>query len=63
MVIDCETCAMRETSACAECVVTFVIGDEPAGPLVVDESEFRALRLLGQAGLVPRLRHRATMTS
>jgi hypothetical protein len=61
MVIDCESCIMRDTDACADCVVTFVIGTEPAGALVVDAAEFRALRLLGQAGLVPQLRHRATM--
>ena len=33
----------------------------PSEALVVDLAELRAIRLLGDAGLVPRLRHRATM--
>ena len=61
MVIDCETCAMRDTDTCADCVVSFVISADPSEALVVDLGEMRALRLLGDAGLVPRLRHRATM--
>jgi hypothetical protein len=61
MVIDCETCAMHDTDTCADCVVSFVISADPSEALVVDLGEMRALRLLGEAGLVPRLRHRATM--
>jgi hypothetical protein len=61
MVIDCDTCAMRHTDTCADCVVSFVISGEPNDALVVDLAELRAIRLLGEAGLVPRLRHRATM--
>ena len=61
MVIDCETCAMHDTDTCADCVVSFVISADPNEALVVDLGEMRALRLLGDAGLVPRLRHRATM--
>jgi hypothetical protein len=60
MVIDCDTCAMRDTDTCADCVVSFVVTDEP-GALVVDLAELRAIQVLGEAGLVPRLRHRATM--
>jgi hypothetical protein len=61
MVIDCDTCAMQGTDTCADCVVSFVISDDPGESLVVDLAEMRAIRLLGEAGLVPRLRHRATM--
>ena len=61
MVIDCDTCAMHDTDACADCVVSFVISNDPGEALVVDLAEMRAIRLLGEAGLVPRLRHRATM--
>jgi hypothetical protein len=61
MVIDCDTCAMQDTNTCADCVVSFVISDDPGESLVVDLVEMRAIRLLGEAGLVPRLRHRATM--
>jgi hypothetical protein len=52
---------MRDTDTCADCVVSFVISADPSEVLVVDLAELRAIRLLGEAGLVPRLRHRATM--
>jgi hypothetical protein len=71
--IDCGTCVMRETDACADCVVTFLfreaseedendelahIGTESMA-VVFDISEIRAMRALAEAGLVPTLRHRA----
>lgn len=55
--IDCDECVMQHTSACADCVVTFICSREPDEAVVVDVSEVRALRLLSNAGLVPRLRH------
>ena len=61
MIIDCDTCAMQDTDTCADCVVSFVVAADPSEALVVDLAELRAIRLLGEAGLVPRLRHRATM--
>jgi len=61
MVIDCDTCAMQDTDTCADCVVSFVISTDPGEALVFDLAQLRAIRLLGEAGLVPRLRHRATM--
>jgi hypothetical protein len=59
IVIDCATCVARDTAACADCVVTFVCSREPDQALVIDMPELRALRLLGEAGLVPELRYRA----
>lgn len=53
MVIDCETCLMRDTAACEDCVVTFLLD---AGPLDLDGAEQEALGNLADAGLVPRLR-------
>jgi hypothetical protein len=53
MLIDCEQCAMRDTSACDDCVVTFLLSD---GPLDLDESEVIALSNLAGEGLVPVLR-------
>lgn len=55
--IDCGDCAFRHSSACDDCVVSFILGREPDDAVVVDASEARALRLLGSAGLVPGLRH------
>lgn len=56
-VIDCDDCAMQGTSACGDCVVTFICSREPGEAVVVDVEEERALRMLGAAGLLPRLRH------
>jgi hypothetical protein len=55
--IDCDTCCMRRTAACTDCVVTYLCEREPGSSLVLDGTELRALRLLSGAGLVPRLRH------
>jgi hypothetical protein len=57
MVIDCGECRMQGTDACDDCVVTFIVGREPGDALVIDVEEQRAVRLLAEAGLVPRLRH------
>jgi hypothetical protein len=53
MIIDCDTCAMRNTSACDDCVVTCLLAE---GPIDLDESEVSALANLAGEGLVPRLR-------
>ncbi|HEY4606842.1 MAG TPA: hypothetical protein VIH55_04260 [Acidimicrobiia bacterium] len=53
MLIDCEQCAMRDTSACDDCVVTFLLSETPVD---LDDSEVTALAILAEEGLVPRLR-------
>lgn len=63
MRIDCDGCAVRGR-ACPECVVTVLLG-EPPGPVAVDpvavdpvgtdDSERRAIDVLVESGLVPRL--------
>ena len=55
-VISCDDCIMQDTDACADCVVTFICGREPDEAVVIDVAEARAVRMLGEAGLVPRLR-------
>ena len=57
MRIDCDECVMQGTEVCGDCVVTFVVDREPGEALVIDVEEERAVRMLAQAGLVPRLRH------
>jgi len=57
LVIDCETCSERDTSTCDDCIVTFLCARDPDDAVVVDLGEFRALRVLGESGLVPPLRH------
>jgi hypothetical protein len=54
MLVDCDTCAVRGP-ACADCVVSVILGAPPAGvDLTVEEQ--RALRVLADAGMVPELR-------
>ncbi len=53
MLIDCQQCAMKETSACDDCVVTFLLD---RGPIELSEAETSALGHLAAGGLVPRLR-------
>jgi hypothetical protein len=57
LIISCTECTMQGTSACDDCVVTFICGREPDDALIVDAAEERAVRLLGRSGLVPLLRH------
>jgi hypothetical protein len=57
LTIDCDGCTMQGTDVCSDCVVTFICDRVPDDAVVFDAAEERALRLLGRAGLVPRLRH------
>jgi hypothetical protein len=60
-VISCHTCVARDSSACADCVVTHVLALEPdpidAAVVAFDDAEWAAVDLLVSAGLVPTLRH------
>ena len=64
MIVDCDDCAMRHTSACDECIVT-VLFDGPfhsgvestsARRVELDEDEMQALGHLAEGGLVAPLR-------
>lgn len=57
--ISCDDCSMRATPACDDCVVTFLCDREPDDAVTIDLAEQRAVRLLADVGLVPRLRHDA----
>jgi hypothetical protein len=52
---------MQCSAACDDCVVTFLIRDDPVEhePLVLDLEQARVVRLFGQAGLVPDLKYQA----
>lgn len=57
--ISCDECALEGTSACDECVVTFLLGPSEQSTheaVIVDVMEARAIKLLHEAGLVPELR-------
>lgn len=59
--IDCDECILQHTDACGDCIVTFLCGVEAEQAVVINMEEARAMRALGEAGLAPPLRHRATM--
>lgn len=54
--ISCDECALTDTSACDDCVVSFLLGPPEPQAVIVDVMEARAIRLLHQAGLIPELR-------
>jgi hypothetical protein len=54
--VECDSCVMRGTDACDDCVVTFLLGREPDDAVVIDADEARAMRMLEQAGLLPTLK-------
>jgi hypothetical protein len=56
LTIDCACCRLQGTSACEDCVVTFLLGRQPEDAVVIDADEARAMRMLERAGLVPSLR-------
>lgn len=70
LTIDCEQCTERLTTACSDCVVSFVLDrcdrrdpakagtTERSDAVVLNLAEARAVRLLADAGLVAPLRHR-----
>jgi len=58
LTIDCDECAAQHTDACADCVVSFIVGREPGKPIEFERGEANAMRLLADAGLVPGSRFR-----
>jgi hypothetical protein len=59
MLIDCDSCAMRDI-ACVDCVVTMLLDGSSRlagdGRPEFDDDEFRAVEALSDAGLVAPLR-------
>lgn len=56
LTIDCAVCEVRETDACDDCVVSYLVGHEVGTPVMLDAEEKRAVELLADAGLVPASR-------
>ena len=57
MLIDCDDCAMLDTAACDDCVVTHLLGSIPVD---LSENHQKAIENLSRAGLVPTLKLMAT---
>ena len=57
LTIDCGDCVMAGTTACDDCIVSFIVNREPGDAVVVDADEERALRALSdgrpRAALAP----------
>ncbi len=60
LIISCDTCCMRATATCADCVVTHVLSPAAAETVSLDDDEMRVVRLLVKAGMMPTLRHSET---
>jgi hypothetical protein len=60
LIISCDTCCMRATATCADCVVTHVLSPAEAESVALDDEDLRVVRLLVRAGLMPTLRHSET---
>ena len=59
LMISCDTCVMRHSEACNDCMMSVLCDMPEEGAVVLNLQELREIRLLAQAGLVPTLRHRA----
>lgn len=57
LTIDCGTCVMRNTQACDDCLVTHICDRQPDVAVVISLDEYKSMRLLSEAGLLPGLRH------
>jgi hypothetical protein len=55
MEISCRDCVRRHTSDCDDCLVTFVLGEEPER-LSMTSDDAEIVQLLTSEGLVPRLK-------
>jgi hypothetical protein len=61
--ISCDTCSMRDTDACTDCIVPMLCGESSDGAIVFDFEEMRTINVMAKVGLVPTLRHRADSDS
>lgn len=61
MTISCSDCVLQQTDRCQDCLVSFICGREPDDAIVIDAQEAFAVRLLSEAGLVPKLHHVAAV--
>lgn len=57
--ISCHDCVRRGTPDCADCLVTFVLGDTP-DELVMSSDDIDVVQLFTAEGLLPTLKYRAS---
>jgi len=56
--VNCETCVMKDTATCADCIVTYICDRKPEDAVVISMEEWRSMRSLNKAGLLPGLQHK-----
>jgi hypothetical protein len=54
--ISCSQCVRRATPDCADCLVSFVLGEEP-DELVLTDDEATIVQLFTSQGLIPTLKY------
>jgi len=60
--VDCQTCEMLDTATCADCIVTYICNREPEQAVIISMDEWRSMRSLNAAGLLPELQHKQRKT-
>lgn len=60
MILDCGTCVARHTTACDDCIVAVLCGED--GVLELDRDERSAIDAMSDAGLVAPIRLLPTVT-
>ena len=59
--ISCNNCVRRGTPDCDDCLVSFVLGDEP-GLLEMTSEDAQVVELFTTQGLIPRLKYQDRTT-
>ena len=57
LLIDCEKCVKQESEHCGDCVITFLSKDPDSTAVIIDLDEYRSIKEVADAGLVPPLRY------
>ncbi len=57
LLIDCEKCTKQESEHCGDCVVTFLCGSDDSTAVIINLDEYRSIKEIADAGLVPPLRY------
>jgi hypothetical protein len=60
--ISCSDCVRRSTPDCEDCLVSFVLGEDP-GQLAMTSEDARVVELFSAQGMIPRLRFQGTTTT
>jgi hypothetical protein len=59
--ISCNDCVRRGTPDCEDCLVSFVLGEEP-GLLEMTSEDAQVVELFTAQGLIPRLKYQERTT-